>query len=421
MKIIHLIFFLLVFNFIAYSYCISDKDSTYNNYYDYQKIKKLVLNGKYTDADSILDKLLLTGHRSEKTIILKRILTDYLQSVINKNQINIIYKLYSRLDESLLEQEELESNLYKFQEYMPYLFLIGLNYERNNKKFSAIEIYTQMINFDSTDFLIHFKRGENYFNSDSIDQAIFDLNNSIRLNQNFSLSYFTIGNVYTKIEDYESAYSNYSLIPQAERPSYFHLQMKSAYNNYAAKLIKKGKYDLANKVLSESLVLFEDSIDFYKESIFTNRGTANYKLGNYKLAIEDYNSALLNKADSLEVIKRRSIVYMELSDYKNAMLDLNFILSREPGNLDYLYKLGELHYDNKIYDKSYEVFKKVKSIDPTNLSAIYLCGVSLDYLKQYSEALKEYNSFLSLTNDTNDVRYSFVKRRALEISKSTHK
>ena len=60
---------------------------------------------------------------------------------------------------------------------------------------------------------------------------------------------------------------------------------------------------------------------------YNNRGVAYYRLGEYELAIADYNAALERSPASADFVKNRGLAYEQMGDLEKALADFRTFLS----------------------------------------------------------------------------------------------
>lgn len=152
---------------------------------------------------------------------------------------------------------------------------------------------------------------------------------------------------------------------------------------------------------------------------YTDQGSMNYKLGNYKSAIENFNQALsLNPNDAVAYVNRGNARYQiahnssNPQDYYAAMDDFNQALRLDPQAADAYLSRGIVRYETAKYSKdalkeylaAIADFNQAVTIDPKQAKAYVKRGIVRHQLAQstqdlsqgYSAALDDFNQALRL-------------------------
>ena len=94
-----------------------------------------------------------------------------------------------------------------------------------------------------------------------------------------------------------------------------------AHNNLAAALIEKGSFEEAFDHYNKALLI----IDY--DDVYYNRGNAYVRLGNYQLALKDYNKAISLNPNSADTYNNRGFIYIKLGRYQQAFDDYSKAIS----------------------------------------------------------------------------------------------
>jgi tetratricopeptide (TPR) repeat protein len=128
---------------------------------------------------------------------------------------------------------------------------------------------------------------------------------------------------------------------------------------------------------------------------FKLRGDAHHKLGNFQLALADYNQAA-KKLNDPELYLNRAICRVSLEDFQEGVLDLYRYLKFEPESPKAFYYLAVIDYYTFNYKGALDYLENVMSLDEDFMPAYYLEGAVLAELKKYDEAIESYNIALDL-------------------------
>jgi len=157
---------------------------------------------------------------------------------------------------------------------------------------------------------------------------------------------------------------------------------------------------------------FEKSVFYYskkiaitpKASSYLRRGQAQARLGLFLKAIEDFDHAVELGEESIEVYFERGTVNYLLGKYDVAVTDL--LKVRQNINNDYVqvdYYLGEIFFTLQYFGKSVSYFSSFidnKSEDSLkNLNALFKIGVCNYYLGKYTEALSYFDEISKIDSD----------------------
>lgn len=141
----------------------------------------------------------------------------------------------------------------------------------------------------------------------------------------------------------------------------------------AERFFIKGNMALENGDYREAIRLYTEAIDKYPEfeSAYNNRGVAQYKLGHYYEAIDDYTKLIMTM-DALHWDARRNRVDANLAvgRGKDALQDLVFVEDFFPDSSDLLFKKGLAYFLEKDYRSSVVAFNTSFIKDSSNVEAV---------------------------------------------------
>lgn len=160
--------------------------------------------------------------------------------------------------------------------------------------------------------------GETYINNTPKD-AIEYLNNSIKLQPNYSYAYYFRGSAYYDLGQYQRAIEDYNEAIRLQ-PDY-----DGFYNDRGVAYKDLGQYQRAIEDYNEAIRLEPDHVSSY-----INRGDAYNCLGQYQRAIEDCDKAIRLKSDTASAYLNRGRAYGYLEQYQRAIDDYNEAIRLQP-------------------------------------------------------------------------------------------
>jgi len=94
---------------------------------------------------------------------------------------------------------------------------------------------------------------------------------------------------------------------------------------------QKGRYQEAIAAYTEAIAIDDDNVDLHL-TLFTNRATAKFKLGDHTGCIDDCNAALAIQPRHLKALLRRAASKLELEQYKESIADYEEAQQMEPND-----------------------------------------------------------------------------------------
>jgi tetratricopeptide (TPR) repeat protein len=163
-----------------------------------------------------------------------------------------------------------------------------------------------------------------------------------------------------------------------------------------------------NKVWKNSETLFSNAIKIHPdkaEVAYKNRGNHYARvLGEYELAIMDYNKCLEINPLNATVLSNRGNVYGLLKDYKSSIKDYTLALKIENNNLEARINRGITYTLNQEYNNAITDFEFAKSLDSKN--ELIDANLAFAFLnnKEYQKSIDLYQSLID-RNDQNPDYY----------------
>ncbi|MBR1942896.1 tetratricopeptide repeat protein [bacterium] len=175
---------------------------------------------------------------------------------------------------------------------------------------------------------------------------------------------------------------------------------------------KAGFYDLANLNYRIALLIDPKSAwaynamgtsYYYRAKSYYILNSAAYK--NYQKAIQSYNKAIELEPDYYFAFVNRGNCYERLGEYKIALKDYEKALTYNKNDPDALYGLAMVYSskDFKQYDKAIESLKKLVELRPNHENAYFGLGWCYDLAGDYVNSIRSYQKLAELNPNRIDV------------------
>lgn len=161
--------------------------------------------------------------------------------------------------------------------------------------------------------------------SDELDKKTDNMN---EINRYFSIAYNAV-----ESGNYSEAVKYYSKIIESEPDE---LTLKVVLNNRGIAYQNLGQYDLALKDYQRVI-----NMDPEHPQSYGNRGNVYDASGNYEKAIADYTRGIELKSDYADAYYNRGWVYLRQKDYKRAAEDFRRLLELLPDDIETMFSLAE--------------------------------------------------------------------------------
>jgi tetratricopeptide (TPR) repeat protein len=132
--------------------------------------------------------------------------------------------------------------------------------------------------------------------------------------------------------------------------------------------------------------------------LYNGKGEANFQLGKYAAAMQNFNHSLKIRAGVGELYFNRAKTYLKLNQLKEAEDNIHKALGYEPANSLWISKLGEIYYQQGKFDKALTQFNLAIPKDSRSAIipfAVYQRAQSYVKLNNYAEAYKDYRTIQS--------------------------
>ena len=237
----------------------------------------------------------------------------------------------------------------------------------------------------------YYYNGEICFNNEQYNQAIFEFQQAIEIDQSFKGAHRFAGEAYLKLGDLEKAEKsakdgldidlNYELAQDLlEKIKQKHKEYGDNYRN--------------RKAYTEALRSYQHAIridDKYKEA-YNNLGMVYRAMKEYSKAISTYQQAINIDRRCQATHNNLSIVYRKIGEYNKAINSLERAIAIKPDYQIAYYNLARTYFEmEKLQDASEKVLEALR-LDPNEQETLKLQKNIMDtYLKQGSDYFKRGN------------------------------
>lgn len=212
-----------------------------------------------------------------------------------------------------------------------YLKIRGWAYYSLDSLDKAISDYNQAIKLDKTDHDLYFRRADVFFSMKKFTSAIADYSNAIELSPD-SLNYYVSRAVaYEEKGEYDKALTDYNVVLETEPRHELALRNRAILYCGVLEQPDKGFVDWNN------LLTIYPKADYYSD-----RGLILMKRQKFQLAANDFESALRKKPDDQKYLLRKAYCIGMAGRFTEALRDFSFLQKLNPNNsLIYKYR-GEV-------------------------------------------------------------------------------
>jgi len=194
----------------------------------------------------------------------------------------------------------------------------------------AIADFNQAMRLDPNNPVNYYERGSVYSMKSEYDNAIADYNQAIKLNPGYVEAYRNRGDAYDSKKDYDRAIADYTQAIKLN-PGYV-----KAYRNHGEAYLYKEDYDRAIADYNQAITL--DPTDAFA---YLGRGVVYHLKGDYDRAIADYNQAITLDPTVAFAYGSRGMAYWWKNDLNRAIADFEEVLRIDPGDADTRKNLAE--------------------------------------------------------------------------------
>ncbi len=154
----------------------------------------------------------------------------------------------------------------------------------------------------------------------------------------------------------------------------------------------------------DSIMLYDHTLKVTDNNwfIYNCRGGAYRILGNYKQAIEDFNSAIEIKPIFASAYYNRCSAYDKLGKYSQAIADCGKAIKLNPAYAEAYVDRGNAHIRLGNHSQAIADYERAIAIKPNDSSAYYNRGVAYSALGKYSQAIADYGRAIAIKSDHAD-------------------
>jgi len=281
-----------------------------------------------------------------------------------------------------------------------------------------IEICNQEISLNPANSYLYFSRGNAYSALNNFQSAISDYNKAIELDSNNITAYLNRANAYLGQADFNRAIADYNkaieLDPNNDAAyhgrGYVYLQINdfvSAISDFsksialvpndAFKYHNRGNAYFRMNDFDNAILDYSKAIEYGFTPGYLSRGNAYLSKGDNNSAISDFTRALeFNPGDSWAYMGRGT-AYKNIGNFDGAIDDLSKAIAITPDDAVYYNLRGEAYHQKGDEDHAIIDYKTAIEKDPNNVFAYMNCGNYYFYiLGDFNQAFYYFDKAVNL-------------------------
>jgi len=143
----------------------------------------------------------------------------------------------------------------------------------------------------------------------------------------------------------------------------------------------------------DAITLSDHALNVTKDNYYMHllRGMAEYRLGNYGQAIEDYSRAIESEPENEKAYFHRGHAFIAMGDYTRAVEDFNEAIKINPGSAQYFNTRGSCYVEMGDNTRALEDFNRAVGSDPDYAQAYFNRGTLYQNSGKYRQAVDEYD------------------------------
>ncbi len=287
---------------------------------------------------------------------------------------------------------------------------MGLVYVNLNNYTESIKLFEKALELKNDEETrkelasVYVNAGNNDINNSKFDEAIKKYQKAIEYNSNLAMACTGLAYCYEKKSDTQKSLEFHEKAIALENKN------TDSFVAYGNTLLHLNKYEEAKGAYQKAFELNSKN-DAAKEGL----GDIYYKQELFSKAIKEYKDALVLNPQNVNVNIKLGNLYKDDLDNEKALFYYNEALKISPENTTALHNKAATLYSLEKYQEAKDCYKTLLSYNKDFDMAYYGMGVIYEKEKNYSEAVKNYEKFVSLTAD--GTLKNTIKRR-IELLKS---
>src|SRR3990170_2817297 len=228
-------------------------------------------------------------------------------------------------------------------------------------------------------------------------RGVKELKMAIELDPNDSEAHLFLGIIETESKEYDKAEISFKrvieLIPDDERGYYFLGRLNPVYPSALLDLAiiyeKQGKLDESENIYKELVTLFPSSFDAY-----VRYGNFLFRINRLSEAAIQFKKAQQLDYQNPDLKLRLGLLYLEKEEYEKAIEEFQLILFGSPEDERAKYYLALCYTQIGRSDESLKMIKEALKHDPDNEQIVNYLGALYRKLNRNEEGIKLYEDFV---------------------------
>ena len=264
---------------------------------------------------------------------------------------------------------------------------VAARHRGDNEK--AIELFTRAVATgelsDQERAAVFYNRGSAYLDRSLYDQAIFDFNESIKIDSGNGMAFNNRGSAYFQKREYRRAIDDFAQAVKLDRND------AAAYNNRGSAYHKIG--EIRSAIADYDTAIRLDPND---ATAYSNRGNAFFDQGRYSAAITDYDAAIRLDPNGAAAYNNRGSAYHNQKRYQEAIADYQQTLRLDPDFAVAYNNLANAYFDQDRYGEAIDAYSTAIRLSPKLHGAYFNRARAYERNKELELALIDYKMAYAL-------------------------
>ena len=163
--------------------------------------------------------------------------------------------------------------------------------------------------------------------------------------------------------------------------------------------------------LDEAIKIYKDIIAIEKTNVNALHllGLANYQLGNYKLAIKNFNKAIKYKNQFPEAYNNLGNVFKKLGNLEKSKKYYKNAINIKNDYFEAFYNLANIYKEQSKHIEAIPYYKEAIKINKYFVEAYNNLALSYEEINQFNNAKSYYEKALTINPDDTAINYNFGK------------